>query len=80
MKPRLLFSDDDDLWGPERCRLYGAVIERHGPLPGVTAVCATHKLRPMHRKRVASSVEDVEEDLRRGEAIQCGGVHQEEDY
>lgn len=34
----LLFSDDDDLWGPERVRLYGAVVDRHGRQPGVTGV------------------------------------------
>ena len=34
---RLLFSDDDDLWGPERIRLYGIIIDQHGRVPGVTA-------------------------------------------
>ena len=55
------------------------MIEQHGRLPGVTAVCATHKLRPAHHRRVALTVKDVERQMREGEAIQCGGVHQEED-
>merc|ERR1719463_685838 len=45
----LIFTDDDDLWGPERVRAYRAVIAAHAPTPGVTAVCATHKVRPLNR-------------------------------
>ncbi|CAK9096424.1 unnamed protein product, partial [Durusdinium trenchii] len=75
----LLFSDDDDLWGPERVRLYGAVVDRHGRQPGVTGVCATHKVRPKHRTDVATSASMVEQQLAKGAAMHCGGVHQEEE-
>ncbi|CAK9096439.1 unnamed protein product [Durusdinium trenchii] len=76
----LLFSDDDDLWGPERVRLYGAVVDRHGRQPGVTGVCATHKVRPKHRTDVATSASMVEQQLAKGAAMHCGGVHQEEEF
>lgn len=39
----LLFTDDDDLWAPQRVRSYAAVISAHAATPGVTAICATHK-------------------------------------
>eukprot|EP00435_Cladocopium_sp_Y103_P029961 s685_g7.t1 len=74
----LLFSDDDDLWGPERLRLYGIIIDQHGRVPGVTAVCATHKVRPKDPKKVAMTPKEVQQQLK-GDAMHCGGVHQEEE-
>lgn len=76
----LLFSDDDDLWGPERVRLYAMVINQHGRAPGVTAACATHKVRPKDRRKVAESASQVMEHLLSGAAMHCGGVHQEEEF
>mmetsp|Transcript_73430 Transcript_73430/g.148591 ORF Transcript_73430/g.148591 Transcript_73430/m.148591 type:complete len:373 (+) Transcript_73430:32-1150(+) len=76
----LLFSDDDDLWGPERLRLYGIIIDQHGRVPGVTAVCATHKVRPKDPRKVAMTPKEVQQQLLKGDAMHCGGVHQEEEF
>jgi len=76
----LLFSDDDDLWGPQRVRIYKNVIGEHASSPGVTAVCATHKVRPAHRSVVASSVKEVDEHLRSGAAVHFGGVQVGEEF
>lgn len=42
-------------------------------------VCATHKVRPKHRTDVATSASMVEQQLAKGAAMHCGGVHQEEE-
>lgn len=76
----LLFTDDDDIWGPERARSYATVVSQHAPTPGVTAVCATHKVRPTHRGKVADSAEEVASHLASGDARHCGGVHVEEEF
>lgn len=79
----LLFTDDDDLWSKDRVKLYRATIGAYAPLGSsqlVTAVCATHKVRPVHRSHVASCPEEVEEDLAAGRAKHCGGVHVEEEF
>lgn len=76
----LLFTDDDDLWGPERVRLYYDVINAYARTPGVTGVGATHKVRPVSPKKVARTQEEVVKDLKSGKAIHCGGVHVEEEF
>ncbi|CAE8584751.1 unnamed protein product, partial [Polarella glacialis] len=76
----LIFSDDDDLWGPERVRLYLEVINENCRQPGVTGVCATHKVRPTSRSKVAQKVAEVFQHLESGSAAHCGGVHVEEEF
>lgn len=76
----LMFTDDDDLWGPQRVGVYFEVISAHAPTPGVTAVCATHKVRPTCRNKVAQSTEAVRQHLASGDAKHCGGVHVEEEF
>mmetsp|Transcript_53626 Transcript_53626/g.96367 ORF Transcript_53626/g.96367 Transcript_53626/m.96367 type:complete len:452 (-) Transcript_53626:76-1431(-) len=76
----LIFTDDDDLWGPERVRSYLTVISQHAPSAGVTAICAQHKVRPSHRDKVANSVEEVQRQLASGAASHCGGVHWTEEF
>mmetsp|Transcript_4499 Transcript_4499/g.17079 ORF Transcript_4499/g.17079 Transcript_4499/m.17079 type:complete len:459 (-) Transcript_4499:8-1384(-) len=76
----LLFTDDDDLWGPERVRSYRNVVKSHAHSVGVTAVCATHKVRPSNRGNVAQTVEEVFQHLQSGDAKHCGGVHIEEEF
>eukprot|EP00933_Yihiella_yeosuensis_P081142 TRINITY_DN94691_c0_g1_i1.p1 TRINITY_DN94691_c0_g1~~TRINITY_DN94691_c0_g1_i1.p1 ORF type:complete len:405 (+),score=86.35 TRINITY_DN94691_c0_g1_i1:93-1217(+) len=76
----LIFTDDDDLWGPERVRLYLGVISANARAPGVTGVGATHKVRPKDRSKVAQSPKEVEKHLASGDALHCGGVHVEEEF
>ncbi|CAJ1375767.1 unnamed protein product [Effrenium voratum] len=76
----LLFSDDDDLWGPARVPIYYSVIDQHARKSGVTAVCATHKVRPKDRRKVAATQQEVGKHLKSGDAVICGGVHQEEEF
>lgn len=76
----LLFTDDDDLWGPQRVRAYRGHIQAHAGQPGVTAVCATHKVRPASRTKVARSPQEVESHLKSGDAKHCGGVRVEEEF
>eukprot|EP00930_Biecheleria_cincta_P012577 TRINITY_DN11655_c0_g1_i1.p1 TRINITY_DN11655_c0_g1~~TRINITY_DN11655_c0_g1_i1.p1 ORF type:complete len:493 (-),score=80.27 TRINITY_DN11655_c0_g1_i1:62-1540(-) len=75
-----LFSDDDDLWGPERVRLYLGVIQQYAGTPSVTGVAATHKVRPKSPKKLAKAADEVPKHLASGEAMHCGGVHQEEEF
>lgn len=76
----LLFTDDDDLWGPQRVRAYLGHIHRHAGQPGVTAVCATHKVRPASRSKIAQSPQEVDAHLKSGDAKHCGGVRVEEEF
>jgi len=76
----LIFTDDDDLWGPRRVEMYLAQINAHAHQPRVTGVCATHKVRPSHRGKVANTVKEVEKHLTSGDAKHCGGVHVEEEF
>eukprot|EP00811_Abedinium_folium_P032368 NODE_5418_length_1773_cov_3.972661.p1 GENE.NODE_5418_length_1773_cov_3.972661~~NODE_5418_length_1773_cov_3.972661.p1 ORF type:complete len:406 (+),score=99.01 NODE_5418_length_1773_cov_3.972661:385-1602(+) len=76
----LLFTDDDDLWGPERVRVYSHFVTAHASAPHITAVCASHKVRPLHRDKVAHDTAEVERQLAKGDATHCGGVHLEEEF
>lgn len=75
-----MFTDDDDLWSTHRTRIYAGVIEQYAHRENITAVCATHKVRPTHRSKVAKTAEEVDKHLRSGDARHAGGVKVEEEF
>lgn len=69
----VIFSDDDDLWHPERSGVYSSLLaDSDGNMSVVSAVCPWYVSDPDGRR--PSSVEEVNAWLKEGTAVIKGGL------